>query len=262
VKHGLIKWDKSELPPQAFESRLEQLREKLARADLPAALIYSDVWQSTWGRYYANFMPYRDRALIVVPMTRRPVLICSLPPHVYPWIKSVTIFKDIRTSVNLAESVLEMCAERGWEKIGTIGTTMVGPLPYDLAGALTSITVSLDWFPSPDRWARKMYTFAASMAREGLNKEIRKAPGLIDYEFVAKLERIYRRAGAEDVVIRLANGETPPGPACGAVITKTTSVWVAMEYRGHWVKIGQNASNVRLAQTGFSESPYGPMGGR
>jgi hypothetical protein len=38
----------------------------------------------------------------------------------------------------------------------------------------------------------------------------------------------------------------------------TVSVCVALEYRGHWVKIAQNAPNVRLFQTGFSEELYGP----
>src|SRR5689334_14380696 len=131
MKRGLIAWDKSELPPEAFESRLAELRKELAARDLPAVLIYSDVWQSNYGRYFTNFMPYWNRALIVVPAEDKPVLLCSLSPRVYPWIKSVTIFEEIKPSPNLAQRVFEMCSEKAWNRLGTAGA-----FPYDLANSL------------------------------------------------------------------------------------------------------------------------------
>ena len=45
MKRGLITWDKAELPPSVFDTRLAKVRDGLAKQDLPALLVYSDVWR-------------------------------------------------------------------------------------------------------------------------------------------------------------------------------------------------------------------------
>jgi len=240
MKRGLITWDKTELPPEAFESRLAAVRKELAARDLPALVVYSDVWQSNRGRYFGNFMPYWNRALIVIPAAGKPVLLCSLSPRVYPWIKSVTIFEEIKPSPNLAQRIFEMCAEKGWTKLGVWSLAC---LPYDLHTQLRAGGVVLEdvgWHPATDHWELAMYRCAARMAREGLQAEMGVAAGLIDHEFVARVEHRFRRAGAEDLVILVSNGATPPAPPTGASLTDSFSAAVALEYRGHWVKIIRN----------------------
>jgi hypothetical protein len=238
LKRGLIAWDKTELPPEAFESRLAALRRDLAARGLQAALFYSDVWQSNYARYFTNFMPYWNRALAVIPVEDKPVLLCSLSPRVYPWIKSVTIFEEIKPSPNLAQRVFEMCAEKGWKKLGTAGA-----LPFDLHRPLRGGEVLVEeiaWRGIADQWAIAMHRRAAELARHGLHAEMGAAVGLIDHEFAARLEHRYRRAGAEDLVILLSNGDKPPAPAKGAPLGESFSVSVALEYRGHWVRVIRN----------------------
>src|SRR5579871_1545105 len=118
MKRGLIAWDKSELPPEAFETRLAAARKRLAERDLPALVIYSDLWRSNYGRFYSNFMPYFNRAFVVIPLADKPFLLCGLSPRVYPWIKSVTIFEEIVQSPNLAQKLIDICSQRGWKRIG------------------------------------------------------------------------------------------------------------------------------------------------
>src|SRR5580658_10252361 len=211
MKRGWITWDKTELPPSAFESRLAVVRQHLAASDLPALVVYTDVWRSNQGRYLANFMPYWNRALLVIPRDSAPVLLCGLSPRVYPWIRSVTILEDIRPNMNLAK----MCDENGWANIGVLDLPQ---LPFDLP---VPNGVDVPWsaiHPEPDEAELAMYRRAAKMAREILAEE--PLVGL-DHEFVGRLERKFRRAGAEDLVIQVIGD----------------SVSVAMEYRGHWVKI-------------------------
>jgi hypothetical protein len=229
MKRGWITWDKTELPPSVFESRLAAVRRYLTENDLPALVVYTDVWRSNQGRYLANFMPYWNRALLVIPRDSAPVLLCGLSPRVYPWIRSVTILEDIRPHMNLAK----MCDENGWTKVGVLDLPQ---LPYDL-----SVTYGVDvpWsaiHPEPDEAELSMYRRAAKMAREILAEELPGAAGLLDHQFVGRLERKYRSRGAEDLITLVTNGDTSPLPPTGATLTPACSISVAMEYRGHWAR--------------------------
>jgi len=231
MKRGWITWDKSELPPSAFEARLAVVRQHLAGKDLPALVVYTDVWRSNQGRYLSNFMPYWNRALLVIPRDGTPVLLCGLSPRVYPWIRSVTILDEIRPSANIPQQLTQMCTEKSWAKVGVLDLPQ---LPFDLT---VPNAVDVSWsaiHPEPDEAELSMYRRAAKMAREILSAE---SPVGLDHEFVGRLERKYRRAGAEDLVVLVTNGDTPPLPPNGLTLGATSSVSVAMEYRGHWVKI-------------------------
>jgi Xaa-Pro aminopeptidase len=236
MKRGWITWDQTEIPPSAFEKRLEVVRAHLAERDLPALVVYTDVWRSNQGRYFSNFMPYWNRALIVIPREGDPVLLCALSPRVYPWIKSVTILKEIRPSPNPGQQLITMCGEKGWKQVGVLDLPQ---LPYDL-----SIPNAVDvlWSavrPTPDEAEILMYRRAAKMAREMLEAQMRDGAGLSDHEFTGRLELAFRRAGAEDLVILTTNGQSPPLPPTGATLGDFFSAIAAMEYRGHWVKVGR-----------------------
>ena len=120
MKRGWITRDQTELPASAFEARLDVVRKTLAASDLPALVVYTDIWRSNQGRYLSNFMPYWNRALLVIPQAGAPVLLCGLSPRVYPWIRSVTILDEIRPSANIAQQLIQLCAEKGWARVGVL----------------------------------------------------------------------------------------------------------------------------------------------
>ena len=251
MKRGLITWDKTELPPSAFEARLALVRQHLVSKDLPALVVYTDVWRSNQGRYLANFMPYWNRALLVIPVDRAPILLCGLSPRVYPWIKSVTIIDDIRPNMNLSK----LRAEMGWTRIGVLDLPL---LPYDLA--IDNLT-NVRWdaiHPEPDEAELNMYRTAAKMAREAVADK--NFVGRIDHEVVGDLELKLRRDGAEDIVILVTNGDTAPLPPKGLVLGSDSSISVAMEYRGHWVKVVHTAkrftSNSSALRVELLSGPY------
>jgi hypothetical protein len=78
---------------------------------------------------------------------------------------------------------------------------------------------------------------AVRLAREVLDRELPSGSGLTDYQFSGLLERAFRRAGAEDLRLLFSTGESAPAPAQGAKLDEEFSVAVALEYRGHWVKV-------------------------
>jgi hypothetical protein len=238
VKRGWITWDQTELPHAAFEARLDVARKSLAARDLPALIVYTDIWCSNRVRHFSNFMPYWNRALLVIPREQPPLLLCGLSPRVYPWIRSVTILDDILPSPNLAQRLLQLCAERQWKRIGALHFPS---FPHDLFTPLQNVVEGVSLTPAPDEWELAMYRRAAKLARQCLMEEMAHGAGLTDHEFTGRLERKFRRAGAEDLVILLTNGSTAPMPARGEKLGASFSVSLALEYRGHWVKVVRNA---------------------
>ena len=238
MKRGLITWDKTELPPSVFESRLAKAREALAKQDLPALLVYSDVWRSNEGRHFTNYMPCWNRSLIVLPREGAPVLLCGLSPRVYPWIKSVTVFEEIRPASKLVPTLLQLCAERGWTKLGVLDLPR---LPHEIslplqASDVRTFDVTLE---VTDDAEIAMLRRAEHITREILTAELSKGVGLTDYQFSGLLERAFRRAGAEDLVLLFSTGNAAPRPARGAMLGDKYSVAVALEYRGHWARVMQ-----------------------
>jgi Xaa-Pro aminopeptidase len=238
MKRGLITWDKTELPPAVFETRLAKARAVLAAQDLPALLVYSDVWRSTEGRHLTNFMPYWNRSLIIIPRDGGPILLCGLSPRVYPWIKSVTVFEEIRPASKLVPTLLQLSAERGWTKLGVLDLPR---LPHEIhspleASDVKASDVKLDLMDDAEI---AMHRRAEQMAHGILTAELPKGVGLTDYQFSGILERAFRRAGAEDLVLLFSTGGSTPRPACGAMLADQYAVAVALEYRGHWARVMQ-----------------------
>ena len=230
-----------ELPRAAFDARLADARKHLAERDLPALVVYTDVWRSNRVRHFSNFMPYWNRALLVIPREEAPVLLCGLSPRVYPWIRSVTILGEILPSPNLAQKVLQLCSEKSWRRIGVLDRAGLQQDLYAQLGGASVEVVDVSLPIAPDEWEVSMYRRAAEMARAGLAEELFGAVGRTDHEFTSRLERKFRRGGAEDLIILLTNGKTPPMPPRGESLNNLFSVALALEYRGHWIKTVRNA---------------------
>src|SRR5262245_24125772 len=252
MKRGLITWNKSEIPPEVFERRVNRVRRVLAERDLAALVVYSDLWRSNQARFFSNFMPYFNRALLIIPRDAPLTLLCGLSPRVYGWIRSVTTIEDVRPAGNFAKPLFEIAAERNWTRIGCLDFQQ---FPYDLfkalgAGSLNVVNIeSSEVFrPADDPTELATRRKAAVLAQQILDEEIPGGVGQVDHHFVGVLERRFRRAGAEDLIVLLTNGRTVPAPPSGALLEENFSVSIAIEYRGHWVRMSR-AHGVSAAST-------------
>ena len=247
MKRGLVSWDKSELPPDELAARLAAVHAVARKKGVDAVVLYSDVWRSNDARYLSNYMPYWNRAFIVVPRDEKPILLCALSPRVYPWIRTVTVHETIIASPSPPASLFKICAERGWKWLGIVD---LDGLPADLHAEMMAGKVELVDIPrsevraTPSEVEVWMHARAARMAREVLEKELATAKGQTDHELTGRLERLLRRAGAEDVVVLVSDGQGPPLPAEGTTVGPNTSVVVAIEYNGHWAKVTRNVAGV------------------
>jgi len=252
MKRGLVSWDKNELPAEELAKRLAAVHALARNRNVDVVVVYSDVWRSNDARYLSNYMPYWNRAFVVVPRDETPMLLCALSPRVYPWIKTVTVHETVIASPSPPATLFKLCDERGWKRIGVCD---LEGLPTDLYAELTSGKAEIvDISRSEVRLAPaavevRMHARAAQMAREVLEQEITTRIAKNDHELTGRLERVLRRAGAEDVVILVSDGEGPPIPAEGRPIGAHTSVVVAIEYNGHWAKVTRNFSDVTSSLT-------------
>jgi hypothetical protein len=82
MKRGLVSWEKDELPPEELAARLSAVHSVARSRRVDAVVVYSDVWRSNDARYLSNYMPYWNRAFVVVPPAEKPILLCALSPRV------------------------------------------------------------------------------------------------------------------------------------------------------------------------------------
>ena len=160
-------------------------------------------------------MPYFNRALLIIPADQPVTLLCGLSPRVYGWIRSVTPIEDVRPAGNFAKPLLDMAAERGWSRIGMLDFPQ---FPYDLNRAIQAGNleiINLSDVPLCDDTELVMRRKTIAMAREFLEAELNVGVGKTDHEFVGRLERRFRAAGAEDLITLLTNGDGVPAPASG-----------------------------------------------
>ena len=248
MKRGLIAWDKTRLPPSAFATRLDALNQLMDRYAVPALVVYTDVWRANDVRFVSNYMPYWNRAFAVIPRGEKPVLLCSLSPRVYPWIKTVTIHELIVPSPNLPAQLMKLATERGWARLGLLDFE---GLPHDLFMQIRAEALEVVDIPrnlvraAPDAAEIAMHRRAAAIAREALADElVGSATALSEFALIGRIERVVRRAGAEDLVALVSSGRGGFRPASGELVSRNTSVMTAVEYSGHWAKVSRNVAGL------------------
>jgi hypothetical protein len=155
----------------------------------------------------------------------------------------VTTIEDVRPAGNFAKPLFEIAAERKWTRIGVLDLEQIS---YDLykalhGGSLDLVNVESPavFSPAEDENELAVRRKAVALAMRILEEEIPNGLGMVDHRFVGTLERRFRRAGAEDLIVLVTNGKTPPAPPTGATLEENFSVSVAVEYRGHWVRISR-----------------------
>src|SRR3989442_1868332 len=115
-------------------SRMQSTRTYVwTERDLPALVIYSDMWRSNEARFFSNFMPYFNRALLILSCDFPPTLFCGLSSRVYGWIRSVTTVQDVRPAGDFAKPLFDIATERNWTRVGVLE---VERFPYDIYTAL------------------------------------------------------------------------------------------------------------------------------
>ena len=115
-------------------------------------------------------------------------------------------------------------------------------------GEIETVDVPSETICAPDDAELSMRCRAVTLARQILEEQLPRGAGLLDHHFVGELERAFRLAGAEDLVIRLGSAGVVPRPAHGSNLGDSYSAAVALEYCGHWVKVARAHASPSIVQ--------------
>jgi hypothetical protein len=257
MKRGLIVWDESALPRSALEHRLERARDAARTEGVPAIVVYADVWRSNRARALVNFMPFWGRSLLVIPVDEPPVLLCGNSPRVYPWLSTVTFVEELRPTKDFGARLLELASERGWTRLGVLDRQK---LPFDIDRTLADAALEVvdlepwDDLITLDTTELAMRRGTVRKARELVERTVAELGPSTERDLVAGLEGALRRAGMEDVLIRISQGLSAPRLATADGVDETTSVFVACEDRGHWAQLMRPLQGLTVARQHFLEA--------
>jgi Xaa-Pro aminopeptidase len=251
LKRGCSTWDPNQVPAEVFQTRLNAVREQMARRNLDALVIYGDNYSFADLCYLTNYFPKVRGGIAVVPREGAVSMLLNVGSRDVPFAKTLTWVEDVRASNQVGADGAKLLKEKGFEKakIGLVDSGQGFPLPQleEMKAALPNVS----WqncapMLQPLRLVKSRQELAAMREAGRVLREICAGaggfmtPGRKEYEIVADLDRLARDKGAED--IRILAGEkrlNPPSFRQTATITGQWAVYLAVQHERYWAEAGR-----------------------
>lgn len=251
LKRGCSVWDRGAMPEQEYHRRLASVRQRMARQDLDALVIYGDNYCYADLCYITNYFPKVRGGIAVIPREGSITLLLNIGSRDVPFARSLTWVEDVRASGELGRDGAKLVKEKdlGRAKIGLVDSAKGFPLPQfeELKANLPEV----EWKACDPMIAQmrllKTPTELGALRQAGrvLNEVCAGAEGLIrpgrkEYEVVADIDRLARNRGVED--IRILAGERRLGPPSFKMTAEVGSHWavyLAIQHDRYWVETGR-----------------------
>jgi Xaa-Pro aminopeptidase len=239
------------VPQELFHSRLNAVREEMARRNLDALVIYGDNYSFADLCYLTNYFPKVRGGITVVPRAGAISMLLNIGSRDVPFAKTLTWVEDVRASNLVGADGAKLLKEKGFEKakIGLVDSGQGFPLPQieEMKAALPNVSWQ-DCAPmlQPLRLVKTAQELAAMREAGRLLREIcAGAGGFIksgrkEYEIVADIDRLARDKGVED--IRILAGEkrlNPPSFKQAATIDDHWAIYLAVQHERYWAEAGR-----------------------
>jgi Xaa-Pro aminopeptidase len=252
LKRGGLFWDRELLPEACYAERFARIRSLIADSGDDAWLIYGDVERYGHVAYFSNFLPRTRSALALVPSSGEPAILISVGQRDIPAAKTLTWIGDVRPFSKLGRQATALIADKGLAnaRFGLVGidesmsladwTEIKAALPKAQWRSRTAAAMQLR--QSKDRWEEAAMRRTARAVAAGLDAvpPILRA-GITMRQIGAAVDRVLRRAAAEDVRILIAGGTqcaVSMRPADDTVlqIGDPVMVYVAAEVQRYWAE--------------------------
>jgi len=250
MRRGLIAWSEAEVPRAALEARAARLTAAMRGAKLPCLALYTNITRPCAVSWLTNFVPYWSQGLVIVRDGARPTIFVSFSKRVQDWAESTTNAEVVSTPALGADAAKRI------GRIERIGVVELGALPNGIAeplfaGTGASPVDATDLFAQArapaDETEVGLTNHAATIAKQAFNAALALEPKSSG-PLQAAIEESARRAGAEEVLVRIA-------PDCGrdvrlrrlegdAPLGLAAHVQIALAYKGAWVRLGRAWSTV------------------
>src|SRR5262249_51552131 len=95
MRRGLMGWSPDELPQAALDARRMRLQAGLARADLDALVLYTNIVRPSAVCWLTGFTPYWIESLLLLPREGKTLLATALSKRVSDWVRATSRIEDI-----------------------------------------------------------------------------------------------------------------------------------------------------------------------
>jgi hypothetical protein len=243
MRRGLMGWDDPELPRSALAARLARLQAAMARENLDALLLYTNLVRPAAVCWLTGFTPYWIESLLLVSATGSPMLATALSKRVADWIKTTAWLDQIVNTPRPGTAIGQRLA--GCKRVGVLELDALPAALYDDVVAAAPNVELVD--------ASAMFASVRSHIDDAERGLIEKADALAvaaldqgdasatDAGALAGLvEKHARLAGAEEAYIAIApdldldrrliqvSGPVP--------LARRFAVRASIAYKGAWVR--------------------------
>ena len=251
LKRGCSTWNPKEVPHAEFQTRLDAVRDEMARQNFDALVVYGDNYSFADLFYLTNYFPKVRGGIAVVPRVGALSLLLNIGSRDVPFAKTLTWVEDVRASNNVGADGAKLLKEKGLEtaQVGLVDSGNGFPLPQleEMKTALTNVSWRrCDALMVSQRLLKTASELGAMRAAGGLlntvcvEAERFVKPGRKEYEIVADIDRLARDQGAED--IRILAGETrlnPPSFKRSTALDSHWAVYLAVQHARYWSEAGR-----------------------
>src|SRR5215468_7372881 len=243
MRRGLMGWDEAELPKSALSARLERLQAAMARENLDALLLYTNLVRPAAVCWLTGFTPYWIESLLLVPAKGTPMLATALSKRVADWIRTTAWLDEIVNTPRPGTAIGQRLA--GCKRVGVLE---LDALPAGLNDDIVASAPKVELIDADSMFAsvrrhiddaeRKLIEKADALALAALDQVDVAAT---DAGALAGLvEKNARLAGAEEAYIAIAPDLDldrrliqVSGPA---PLARRFAVRASIAYKGAWVR--------------------------
>ncbi|WP_233838967.1 aminopeptidase P family N-terminal domain-containing protein [Paraburkholderia sp. ZP32-5] len=258
MRRGLISWSRDEVPQATLEARVERLQHAMKAAGLDAVVAYTSFAQPAPVQWLTHFVPYWSEAVAVVLPQGAPTLLAALTERVHPWIREVSHLAEVISAPKLGAKAAAFLSERVVGDVGKsdgnsvrIGVIGFDTLPWSVGGPLVDALGADSLVDASALYAQLRQT--ADRAELDLAKRataigeaaLRAIPAGASRasEVLAAIEVSARRAGAEEVLLRIAADFTRDATLRrmegDAPLGERYAVELSVAYKGSWVRVNR-----------------------
>ncbi|MEC5409456.1 aminopeptidase P family N-terminal domain-containing protein [Paraburkholderia sp. MPAMCS5] len=250
MRRGLISWSRDEVPQAVLEARVGRLQQAMRGQGLDAVLAYTSFAQPAPVQWLTHFVPYWSEGLAVVFAQGAPALLAALTARVHPWIREVSHVAEVVSAPRLGESAAAFLRERlaAKPKVGVIGLDglpwSVGEPLIHAVGAESLVDVTALYADLRQQADSAEFDLAKRASAIG-EVALRAIPAGATRasEVLAAVEASARRAGAEEVLLRIAPDFTRNATLLrmegDAPLGERYAVELSVAYKGSWVRVNR-----------------------
>lgn len=252
MRRGLLSWSREEEPAESFDARLAEVRKAMAQDGLEVLLVYTDFTRPSAVARLCHFIPYWNRAILVVTPHKPLALICALSNRGVGWIRETSTLEDVLCTGDLGGAVSAKLQDAGLGAGAKVGVVELDSFPRGVlemvtektgiasTDATTAFETAMAAAPGVGSLlvenAIKMGEVALAAARAAFTSPEQGPAALAAAELAA------RNAGAEEVLIAVAPDaakDTRLQRIDGtAAFGDEVFLRISVAYKGYWHRIG------------------------